>query len=354
MNKRTGGIFMQLIFKRRLISAVMCFVMVALLMIPTSMTAHASSTAITGRSTISQTVYTGPDSADYVSAGSISSGETVYILGKVKNMDWYHIQYHAGSKQKAGYVPTSTITNISGGTPHEEIYNGGLRMAVRNHDVYSCDDSSISVDIGGISANETFTLLYAYQYSDSSKSYLVAYIEYSTSSGAKRGYVYYPEFIENITGTNGVTSVARMWNTATVYYGEDSTDYAVAGTISANEFVSVVCKKGDWVYVEYNTNSGRKRGYLSNGYLDHHSSGRYYKDTYEYCGISMGENNQVLHDLETVYAGPGEHYAQIDSIGPNAPLYRFISNDFDVHFTNEWDYIYYRNSAGKLVSGWVR
>lgn len=344
---------MQAIFNRRLVSAVMCFVMIALMVIPMSMTAHASSTAITGRSTISQTVYTGPDSSDYVSAGSISSGETVYILGKVKNMDWYHIQYHAGTKQKAGYVPTSTITNISGGTPHEEIYNGGLRMAVRSFDVYSCDDSSISVDIGGISANETFTLLYAYQYSDSSKSYLVAYIEYSTSSGAKRGYVYYPEFIENITGTNGVTSVARMRSTATVYHGEDSSAYATIGTIGANEFVSVVCKKGDWVYVEYNTNSGRKRGYLSSGYLDYHVAGLYYKDTYGYCGISMGEDNTILTVAATVYAGPGVHYAQIDSLGANTSLYRYVDSNFDSDFTNEWSYIYYRNSAGKLVSGWI-
>ena len=299
---------MQAIFNRRLVSAVMCFVMIALMVIPMSMTAHASSTAITGRSTINQTVYTGPDSSDYVSAGSISSGETVYILGKVKNMDWYHIQYHAGTKQKAGYVPTSTITNISGGTPHEEIYNGGLRMAVRSFDVYSCDDSSISVDIGGISANETFTLLYAYQYSDSSKSYLVAYIEYSTSSGAKRGYVYYPEFIENITGTNGVTSVARMRSTATVYHGEDSSAYATIGTIGANEFVSVVCKKGDWVYVEYNTNSGRKRGYMNSSFLVEENTSNNIKTFAEYQGLK-----KATAELN-VYGGPNSNYAKIGTI----------------------------------------
>lgn len=316
-----------------------------------STTAYASSTATTGRSTISQTVYSGPDSGDYVSVGSIDPSDTIYILGKVKNMNWYHIQYRITSgsnagKQKAGYVPASTITNISGAAIQEEIYNGGLRISVNSYNVYSCDDSSISVKTGSISANESITLLYAYQYSDSSKSYLVAYIEYSTSNGAKRGYVYYPVFIENIVGTNGVTSVARVKQTVNVYYGYG--DFGVAGTISENEFVTVIAKKWDTVYVEYNSTSGRKRGHLSSSYLDYHRPGLTYADVYQF-DPNIQDDGVVLNTYN-VYSGPTLSHAFVGQVTPNDIVHYQEYYDPNTHISF---IIYTSQSDGIRRSGWI-
>ena len=317
-----------------------------------STTAYASSRATTGRSTVSQTVYSGPDSGDYASVGSIDPTDTIYILGKVKNMDWYHIQYtitqgsNAG-KEKAGYVPSSTINNISGATIQEEIYNGGLRISVNSYKVYSCDDSSLSIQTGSISANESITLLYAYQYSDSSKSYLVAYIEYSTSNGAKRGYVYYPEFIENIVGTNGVTSVARVKQTVNVYYGYGS-DYGIAGTISENEFVSVIAKKWDTVYVEYNSNSGRKRGHISSTYLDYHRPGLTYIDVYGFdTNVQPDGGFDITHN---VYAGPTHSHALLGEVTPNDIVHYQAFHDPTTHISF---IIYTTRSDGVKRSGWI-
>lgn len=343
--------------KRRISCFLLSCVLSVLAFIPMSTTAYASSTAIRGQSTISQTVYTGPDKDYYVTAGSISSGETVYILGKVKNMDWYHIQYHAGSagKQKAGYVPANTITNINGGTPHEEIYNGGLRMAVKDFRIYSCDDSAISVDIGSIRAGESVTLLYAYQYVDSSKSYLCAYIEYSTVNGSKRGYVYYPEFTSYIAGTNGVTAVARMKATASVYgmayvsnTGIDVSDCAIIGTIYANEFVTIIAKNDDLVYVEYNSKTGRKRGFISSGYLDSHAAaGTYYIDLY---WTGQTQPISYLNTPKVVYAGPGNHYAGLDTIEVGTKIKFWASFSADP----SWEFFVYYTPSGTLSSGWVK
>lgn len=283
-------------------------------------TAHASSRAIFGHSTQNQTVYSGPGTSGYVTSGSIEKNEMVWILGKVKNMDWYHIQYRVtvgtyAGKQRTGYVPISTIDNIGGtGDIHEEIYNGGERISNSAQNVYSCDDMTYRIKIGSISAQEPITLLYAYQYVDSSKSYLVAYIEYSTSSGAKRGYLHYPDVTENILGTNGVTSVARVVSGATVYFGRGTSSYYTAGSISANEFVTVIAKYGDWVYVEYNTKNGRKRGHLSSGYLDYHRPGLSYIDVYDADPNWQAEGR--ISGTYTVYAGPTKQYAAIDTVGP--------------------------------------
>lgn len=314
-------------------------------------TAYASSTAIKGQSTIDQTVYSGPSTGGYVTVGSIKSGEEVFILGRVKNTGWYHIQYKVTQgqyigKQRTGYVPCFTITNINA-TVSDEIYTGGLRKSQKNYRVYSCDDSAISVDIGSISANETVTLLYAYQYVDSSKSYLTAYIEYSTSSGTKRGYVYYPEFIEHVAGTNGTTSVARMNSSASVYYGTSTSSYGVAGSIGVNELVCVIAKSGDWVYVEYNSKTGRKRGYLSNGYLDYHRPGLYYADTYvSYVMVSMAKGSS-----SNVYASPTDKSACIDVLPAGAEI------TFQTSFNADpsWTYIdYYKTSdSTKKTSGWI-
>jgi len=132
--------------KKRISRRLMAFLLLAVMLITAvPVVSHASSTQITGRSTVAQTVYSGPSSSYYTSIGSISPNETVYVLGKEKGLGWYHIQYWAGSNQKSGYVPTNTITAISGGTPGEEEFYGGYAHSNANQTVWSCDDPSFAL-----------------------------------------------------------------------------------------------------------------------------------------------------------------------------------------------------------------
>lgn len=147
-----------------------------------------SDTSKPGTMLSAQNVYAGPNSSDYFKVGSVSNGEMVYLLGQ--QAGWYHIQYMitGSSNQKSGFVPVSTVSNNY--NVHEEQMTGGQRYPQQGLQVKSCDDFNIAVNVGSVFAGEGVTVLYDYGYSDPSKSYRVAYIEFSTSSGTKRGYVY--------------------------------------------------------------------------------------------------------------------------------------------------------------------
>lgn len=305
---------------------------------------HASSTQITGRSNIAQTVYAGPSASYYTTIGSISANEQVYILGKEKGLGWYHIQYTAGNKQKSGYVPTSSINSIIGGTPNEEEFYGGYAHSNSAQTVWSCDDPSLAVSIGSISANESVTRLYAYGN--------VMFIEYSTSSGAKRGYVFSPNFSYPI----GKTCVARVTTKSSLLYGcKSGYAWASAGTVSAGEYVAVLAGSAsrNIVYVEYNTKSGRKRGYMSANNLSMHGgvSVSSLGDMYGFGsnGGEIGAYPLNITGTHTVYAGPSHSSAAIGS----------ISNEqvgFDGEITingNHWTYIIYSTSSGTWKSGFI-
>ncbi len=104
---------------------------------------------------------------------------------------------------------------------------------------------------GTIFAGETFTVI-----SKEGDAYL---IEYSTSNGTKQGYLLKDSdvFIHSYG-----TCLASMKETATVYYGPNSSTYEVAGTVFAGENVVVIETDYTWDCIEYNTTSGRKRGYI--------------------------------------------------------------------------------------------
>ncbi|MBQ3413845.1 MAG: hypothetical protein IJH39_00525 [Clostridia bacterium] len=306
--------------------------------------AHASSTQITGRSTTAQTVYTGPSSSNYESAGSIGANEEVYILGKEKNQNWYHIQYHAGSKQKSGYVPTSTITSISGGTPSNEEFYGGYAVSTTYQTVWSCDDASIAVNIGSVSANEGVTRLYAYGN--------VMYIEYSTSGKAKRGYVFNPQF----SYPENVTCAARVTNSSSISYGLGGDGpWATVGSVAAGEYVAVIAGSNslNTVYVEYNTSSGRKRGYMSASNLEFHGgvSLGALSDMYGFVGPNYlgGTNAGPVNSTTYVYAGPGYPYASVGYLDAGE-TYVWVT---DITINNHsWSYIHYKvNGAWK--SGFI-
>lgn len=262
-----------------------------------------SDTSKTGNMTSAQTVYAGPSDSNYATVGSVDPNEQVYILGQQSG--WYHIQYHAGSVQKSGFVSKSTLTNLNvpDSNIHEEIMTGGQRYAKQNLSIQSCDDTSISTTLGTVYAGEGLTVLYDYGYSGSNGSYRIAYIEISTSTGTKRGYVYNDQ-LDN-TGYN--SSVARVTATSPAYSGPDSS-YVKLGGAYYNEFVSILAKDGDWVFVEYNTSSGRKRGYMSYSNLYNYNHPGMYNDLATNHGLK-----QATQQL-TVYGGPNSNNANIGLI----------------------------------------
>ena len=264
-----------------------------------------SDTSKYGYMTQSRSVYFGPSSNDYATVGSVDYNEQVYILGKCSG--WYHIQYHVGNtgKQKSGFVPTNTVTNIVAPTPvHEEQMTGGYRFANSNITIYSCDDLSIALSVGTVFSGEGVTLMYDYLYSDNSKSYNISYVEYSTSSGTKRGYTY----SSNISSPGYVTSVARILSTSSAYSGPD-TSYVKLGGAYYNEYVSILQKEGNWVFVEYNTTSGRKRGFMK---YENMSNCNY--PSGGYADFSTFTNLKKATQQLTVYGGPNTNYANIGTI----------------------------------------
>lgn len=252
----------------------------------------------------SRNVYFGPSSTDYAKVGSVDANEKIYLLGQ--SAGWYHIQYHVGSTgtQKSGYVPISTVTNIvANPAVHEEVLIGGYRYANSKITIYSCDDLDIAVSVGSVFQGEGVSLIYSYAYSDSSKNYNISFVEYSTSSGTKRGYTY----TSNLSSVNYNTSIARVVSTSSAYSGPD-TSYVKLGGAYYNEYVAILGKHGNWAFVEYNTSSGRKRGYMSYSNLENCNIAN------SYNGFASNQGLKKATEELTVYGGPNSNYANIGTI----------------------------------------
>lgn len=288
-----------------------------------------SDTSKPGNMTSAQNVYAGPDSSNYFKVGSVSNGEMVYLLGQ--QAGWYHIQYMVTgtSQQKSGFVPVSTVNN-NGHSVHEEQMTGGQKYPKQGLEVMSVDDSSIYVKVGSVYQGEGVTVLYDYGYSDSNKGYGISYIEFSTASGTKRGYVY----TDQLQAASYPTSVARVINTNSAYAGPD-TSFVKLGGAYYNEFVTILAKNtgNDWVFVEYNTPSGRKRGYMSYSKLHNYNHPGMYND----LAVNQGLR-QASKEL-TVYGGPNNNNANIGSV-----FYQEVVSLFGEE--NGYAYIEYSTTSG--------
>ena len=251
-----------------------------------------------------QTVYAGPASSNYATVGSVSSGEMVYLLGQ--QAGWYHIQYMVTgtSQQKSGFVPVSTVNN-NGHSVHEEQMTGGQNFANATVNIMSCDDTDIDVSLGTVYAGEGMTVLYTYGYSDANKSYNIAYVEISTPSGTKRGYI--PS--SYLAGINYPSSVARITDTNSAYSGPDSS-YVKLGGAYYNEFVTILAKDtgNNWVWVEYNTPDGRKRGFMDYAKMVNYNHPGMYND------LPVFNNLKQATQQLTVYGGPSTNAANIGLI----------------------------------------
>ena len=301
-----------------------------------------SSTEIMGRMNAATNVYHGPSEKHYAVVGSVDLNEQVYILASSRG--WYHIQYRvtATSQQKTGYVPEDLVGAISAGIITEEDFYGGFCFATTELDVRTCDDFSLTAPVGTLFKHEGCTFLFSYMFNGEN----IAFIEYSTSSGTKRGYVYskYLTFpLETIVGIVNQDKVD--------VYGGPGDNYANIGTLGGGELISLLAKESDNIYVEYNTTGGRKRGYIKWNQINprDYVQGTMFADFYK--------NGNVAHIIPqrcVVYAGPNSNYAELGAVN-NENVTCFNTNKEDTNqYTFEYTCIeYVVSSTGKLKRGYV-
>lgn len=174
------------------------------------------------------------------------------------------------------------------------------------------------------------------------------YIEYSTAKGAKRGYIKNPTLDTRILSK---TCVAKVINSSTTYYGPNTSKYATAGSVSSGEYVAVLAKEENWVYVEYNTTSGRKRGYMLYSNLSCYNRPQYFPDFY----MKAGKLETITTSYQrNIYAGPNDssyyYVGYIDSSDGERPCY----NEYFYGNGEVFHYIEYYTANGKMKSGFLR
>ncbi len=132
-------------------------------------------------------------------------------------------------------------------------------------------------------------------------------VQYSNSKGPQHGYT--KEWSAEYPC--GLTGLATIKNTTNVYYGTSTTVNPVAGTVYAGEYVAFLAKNDDWAYIEYDTSSGRKRGYIYYGNLDICNRWDRMPDIYMHNNPGT---TRYISGSYTIYSGPSKNYATVGSI----------------------------------------
>lgn len=258
----------------------------------------ANSSALQAVPKLSTNVYAGPSTSIYANIGSVDSSDTVGVLGKEGS--YYYIQYSTASGSKRGYVAISALGAFSGsgsvkstGVETVAAYADATKTACT---VYSCPNSNCAT-IGSISAAEGITVF------PNIKDNGYTFVEYSTSSKTKRGFISTSLLEEYNDGIKGKA------NKNTNIYYTTVADLKL-GSIDSEEYVIVLGATGNYYYIEYNSPSGRKRGYTVKTAINLHSS----------AGISniatSGERIK-MQSAQNVYSGPSSTYANIGSVSQN-------------------------------------
>ena len=272
---------------------------------------------INGTATSATNVYAGPSSSTYASIGSISNNEGVVVIGE--SLGWYHIRYFiTGSNQeKMGYVPKSLIdTSVS--TSEEDFY-GEFAYAKNALQIRSTQNFNDSVsNFGSLSQYEGMTLLYSYDYFGDR----ISFVEYSTATGTKRGYVYESEIEKPLSNKS---CVARLYAKTSVYAGTNFNIYSDIGVIGTNELVAILAKEDNRLYVEYNTTGGRKRGYITTSGIIYYHRPEGFPDFYSTTHASQRNENAWITTRQTVYGGPNTTYADIGVVN-NENIINYSTN----------------------------
>lgn len=202
---------------------------------------------------------------------------------------------------------------------------GGGAITVSDITVYTT--SACTTKKGSLYDNEGFTVL-------EKLSSGVWHIEYSTTGKIKDGYIKKAD----ANGVNNYTSkscVAVAKAATKVYYGNSTSKYAEAGSISSGEKVVVISKYGNWSYIEYNVTSDgtRKRGYVQNSSLTFYGEPSSYGDFY----LNLASSSYKTTKAMTVYAGPTYRYKAVGSVSKGETINRLKKVPLD----NEGNYAYF-------------
>lgn len=314
-----------------------------------------SSRLVKGNSKGHQTVWAGPnDNGTYATIGSVDDKEQVYVLGKED--DYYHIQYvvtvgSLAGKERSGYILRSNVDVSVADIVliQEEKMTGGYRYSKQKTSVNSCDDFNISVSSdSSISSNEGVTLLYDYDYHNwtTGQSYRVAFIEFSTPNGMKRGYIK-NEILENPFASKLIKSPEKI----ITYTGPDTSRFNLdTGAVGKNEYVSTIGYYNEYVFLEYNTNNGRRRAFAKETDLNVKSSN---------LGVTklpdiIYNKTFISSKKQDVSAGPGACYtlcAYRGVVGAKEAVYE-AANSNPVYNQLNYTFIVY-HVGSSLKGGYV-
>jgi uncharacterized protein YgiM (DUF1202 family) len=275
----------------------------------------------------STTVFTGPRD-NYVTGGSVYLGEYVVILERDPSSAspaWYYIEYNSTSGRKRGYVVQSTLapySSVSGLSALNTIQ--GVSSAIQSLTVYAGPNPNFA-SIGSVSANEVVFTIEGVVVESS-----YSYIEYSTSSGQKRGYV----IASSLEALSGL--YATMASAATVFHGPHATNYASAGSVNLGEPVQVLGKEKSWFYIQYTASSNQKRGYVPYETLNNASTVAGSVPERSFTGYADASDQEL-----TVFNGPANSYATSGTIYSGEGITKFNEESMD-----GYTYIEYSSPSG--------
>lgn len=195
---------------------------------------------------------------------------------------------------------------------------------------------SNSSRIGTVFNGEGVTVL------DSSGDYYK--IQYTTSSGAKSGYV----LKTSLWTDDGKTTIGTMRSNQTVYYGKSTSGYQSVGSVNNGELVAVLASDSNWTYIEYDTSSKRKRGYVptSSVFFVKPSGMQSY-----YRADSPKQTNIPCPWTCSIYAGPSTQYSYVGSVSSGETI--TIISEFNISYNHFYLIEYYVGNTGIKKSGYV-
>lgn len=251
-----------------------------------------------------------------------------------------------------GLVPpiTSYAATVN---PNEANYHTSCwGIAKQNLVVYDDDKHQI----GSIYAGEGFTVIGEDLIGNPHETAYM--INYYTSSGDKTGYIEYNEKNTYYTLEKSHTCAGIVNTTTTVYYGKNTDQYQTVGSVSTGKIVSVLAQSSGKCCIEFNTTSGRKRGWCSASSITQKAPiyGSYTLGALP-CDAEFVNSSNNYYNYHIVYSGPSEAYFHVGYIGnPNnysvtEPVYITAIYNYN---NQTWAYITYSVPGNKDKSGYIK
>lgn len=286
----------------------------------------AYATGVEGKMNSQQTVYAGPSNSGYATIGTVSANENVAVLVVNYSYGYHYIEYSSSSGTKRGYVAASSVTINS---------NSALAKMSSNSSTYTGPAKYFDT-AGVINLEEYVTII--------EKNSSFAFVEYNTKSGRKRAYLPLPtlQILNASTTIPGISVTtnyvdATMSSASDIYGGPSADNYSKIGSVDINEAVGVINVENGWLYIQYYTSNGPKRGYVLTSQVN---NGSYISSTVPNKTRSYNGQNNSANKNATIYAGPGIAYATIGTVYQYEGLTQFTSQE------NSFTFIEYSTSSG--------